>query len=134
MKKCFISQAKFSKMCGEKIGIELNALINSLIGKIFIILFSSIDRKILSRGFLDLNINKICFEVLQKIDPYKKKVDEYIENKIIMLSFDEICFFIYTSFFRDLKEKSNPKLREIYLNALVKSVTEIEQYYCNSKT
>ena len=52
-----------------------------------------------------------------------------------MLSFDEICFFVYTSFVKEVQLKQSKEIvRETYVKVLEKAVTEIDQYYCNSKT
>ena len=59
-----------------------------LIKRIFLVVFGSIDKKILNRPFLEIDIAKICYEVLQRLGPFKNKVLEDVDDEIIMLSFD----------------------------------------------
>lgn len=87
-------------MCSNYVGSKIDECLENCIKRIFIIMFSSIDKKILNKSFLELDIGKVCYEVLESLGPVKKKVDEVVEGEIILLSFDEICFFFFTCLLR----------------------------------
>ena len=84
------AETRFHNICSNNIVSRLNDTLGYLIRRIFVVVFGSIDKKILNRPFLEIDIAKICYEVLQRLEPFKNKVIEEVDDEIIMLSFDEI--------------------------------------------
>lgn len=73
---------------------------------------------------MEIDFSKICYEVLQRLEPYKNKLLEDVEYEMYILSFDEICFFFYTI----LTNKNIPPIKNVkdhYLNAIEKGLTDI---------
>lgn len=65
--KGIFAETIFHNNCSNNIVSKLNDTIDHLIKRIFIVVFGSIDKKILSKPFLEIDIAKICFEVLQRL-------------------------------------------------------------------
>ena len=75
-----VAETKFQNTCSNNIISKLNDAMSHLIKRIFLVIFGSIEKKILTRPFLDLDIAKICYEVLQRLEPFKKKALEDVDD------------------------------------------------------
>ena len=78
--KGIVSETRFHNTCTNNILSKLNDAMGYLIKRIFLIVFGSIDKKILNRPFLEIDIAKICYEVLQRLEPFKNKVLEDVDD------------------------------------------------------
>lgn len=67
-----------------------------LVKKLFVLTFSDIDRNLLNKPYDQLNITAICHSILIKLRALPK-INRYVRRNIFQASFEEICYFYYTS-------------------------------------
>jgi hypothetical protein len=79
----------------KNIESDINNIEIVLVKKLFVLTFSSIDRKILSKNFRELNIGLICSLMLTSINSFKN-VNKFVKRNIYEACFEEICYFYYT--------------------------------------
>lgn len=77
--KGIFAEKKFYAICGNEILKKVNESLSNLIRKAFIIFFRNIDKRLLTKPFLEIDFSKICYEVLQRLEPYKNKLLEDVE-------------------------------------------------------
>lgn len=115
--KGIVAEKKFAAACANGIIKKIDETIATLIKRVFLLVFITIDKRLLVKPFLEVDFGKICYEVLQRLEPFNNKVFEDVGLEILILSFDEICLFLYTIFM----SKSIPQVKNIkehYLRVL----------------
>jgi hypothetical protein len=75
---------------------ELNNIEIMLVKKLFVLTFSDIDRNLLNKSYDQLEVTAICHSILAKLNALPK-VNRYVRRNIFEASFEEICYFYYTS-------------------------------------
>jgi hypothetical protein len=77
-----------------------------LVKKLFVMTFSDIDRNILNKPYDELDINAICAQIACKIKDFSK-INKYVKRNIYEASFEEICYFYYSSIIKFNKKNRN---------------------------
>ena len=67
-----------------------------LVKKLFVLTFSDIDRNLLNKPYDILDVAAISNSILDKLKALPK-VNRYVRRNIFDASFEEICYFYYTS-------------------------------------
>lgn len=67
-----------------------------LVKKLFVLTFSDIDRNLLNKPYDQLNVFAICDSILGKLRALSK-INRWVRRNIFEASFEEICYFYYTS-------------------------------------
>lgn len=76
--------------------VEVNNVEIMLVKKLFVMTFSDIDRNLLNKPYDQLSVTAICQSILEKLNALPK-VNRYVRRNVFEASFEEVCYFYYTS-------------------------------------
>jgi hypothetical protein len=100
-----------------------------LVKNLFVLTFSTIDRDMLSCPFDRLSLPLICDSILSKLNGFEQ-INKYVKRNIFEASFEEICYFYYTSLIKFNREQAGaPRTADFFAKKIAEDIRVIQRSF-----